>query len=85
MSLNIYIILVGIYKVAFTSISASFLYWFLVKGFLTVALVLAALKKDPHYYNHSPLDIFRGICEGITLLLITLSLLVQIRTIYLYV
>ena len=54
-------------------------------GFLTTALVLAALEKDPRHYSCSFLDIFRGICEGITLLLITISLLVEFHTIYLYV
>lgn len=41
-------------------------------GFLTTALVLAAQVKDPRHYNRNFLDIFRGISEGLTLLLITI-------------
>ena len=36
---------------------------------LTCALVLAARKQDPRLYDE-PVDIFRGICEGLAVLLI---------------
>jgi len=36
---------------------------------LTCALVLAARKQDPRLYNE-PVDIFRGICEGLAALLL---------------
>ena len=51
-------------------------------GFLTTALVLAALDKDPRHYKRSAFDIVRGISEGLTLLLITLSLAVQFHEVY---
>lgn len=44
---------------------------------LSTALVLAAMKNDPTAYDQ-PVDIFRAMCEGLTLLLITLSLLKDI-------
>ena len=54
-------------------------------GFLTTALVLAALKKDPRSYKNNSLDIFRGMCEGITLFFIALALLAELRTVYMQV
>ena len=37
---------------------------------LTAALVLAAKKMDPRMYN-KPEDVFRGICEGLTFLMVS--------------
>ena len=61
---------------------ASFFYWFALMGFLTTALVLAVLEKDPRQYKYSPFDIVRGICEGMSLLLITLSLAIKVHEVY---
>ena len=47
----------------------SFFYFLAVMATLTCALVLAARKQDPRQYNE-PVDIFRGICEGLAALLI---------------
>lgn len=37
--------------------------------FLTLAVVLAARKSDPRQYNE-PVDVFRGLCEAISVLII---------------
>ena len=43
---------------------------YLVQGvFLTLAIVLAARKSDPRQYDE-PLDMFRGVCEAISMLII---------------
>lgn len=44
---------------------------------ISAALILAAIKSDPTVYKQ-PVDIFRAVCEGLTLLLITFSLLSDI-------
>ena len=51
---------------------------------ISVALIVAAMEQHPELYDE-PVDIFRGVCEGITLLLVTLSFLTELYHIYLYV
>ena len=51
----------------FCIFSGQFVYFLLFLTCLTFALVLAAEKIDPRLYD-TPFDVFRGICEGFTLL-----------------
>ena len=60
-----YIIVVGL--IIFCRLN--FFYFLAVMATLTCALVLAARKPNPRQYSE-PVDIFRGICEGLTILLI---------------
>ena len=46
--------------------SLQFAYFLTFLACLTCALVLAAGMRDPRLYD-SPVDVFRGICEAITL------------------
>ena len=45
---------------------------------LTCALVLAAEKRDPRQYD-APVDVFRGICEGFTLLTVVYNGLAELN------
>ena len=51
---------------------------------ISVALIAAAMNDNPRMYDE-PVDIFRGVCEGITLLLVTLSFVTELYHIYMYV
>ncbi len=51
---------------------------------ISAALIIAAEEPDPHLYDQ-PVDIFRGVCEGLAILLVTAASLVEIYHIYLYV
>ena len=44
---------------------------------LTVALVLAARKQDPHDYDEG-VDVFRGICEALLLIVTMYTLLIEV-------
>ena len=46
---------------------------------LTLALGIAARPSlvDPRHYQHG-LDIFRGVCEGITLLIVLINILTEV-------
>ena len=49
---------------------------------ISAALILAATKDDsPNSYDQ-PVDIFRAICEGLALLLITMALFKEFVLIY---
>ena len=58
-----------------------FLYWMLLMASLTCALVLAASQVDPRRYSQD-VDVFRGICEGLSLLLLVLATLSEIYLIF---
>ena len=64
-----YILYTYIIVVCLNFYRLSFFYFLAVMATLTCALVLAARKQDPRQYNE-PVDIFRGICEGLAILLI---------------
>ena len=49
--------------------SGHFLYYLAVMTIMTCALVLAAKKSDPRLYD-TPVDVLRGVCEGICILAI---------------
>ena len=51
---------------------------------ISTALTIAAEQPNPHLYDQ-PVDIFRGICEGLAILLVTATSLTEIYNIYLYV
>ena len=45
---------------------------------MTCALVLAAKKSDPRVYD-TPLDIFRGMCEAVTLLTVAYNGIAEVN------
>ena len=51
---------------------------------LSCALLLAAYEQHPNEYD-DPVDIFRGVCEGATLVMLILSTMTELYHIYLYV
>lgn len=62
--------------------SFHFIYWAITMSVISAALILAATKDDsPNSYDQ-PVDIFRAICEGLALLLITMALFKDVVLIY---
>ncbi len=51
---------------------------------LACALVLAASREDPRVYDQ-PLDVFRGCCEGLSILLLTLAVVCEVYNVFLWV
>ncbi len=64
--------------------SVHFLYWALTMITISAALIIAATQRDPEVYTE-PVDVFRGLCEGLAILLVTASALTEIYHIYVYV
>jgi len=50
--------------------------------FISVALVLAGSERFPHLYDQ-PVDIFRAVCEGLAIILISFSTITEFYYIYL--
>ncbi len=59
-----------------------FLHWVLLMSALACALVLAASREDPRVYDQ-PLDVFRGCCEGLSILLLTLAVVSEVYNVFL--
>ncbi len=64
--------------------SVHFFYWAITMVAISAALIIAAEESDPHVYDH-PVDIFRGVCEGLAILLVGAASLTEVYHIYLYV
>ncbi|XP_064402015.1 uncharacterized protein LOC135347851 isoform X1 [Halichondria panicea] len=60
-----------------------FFYWAITMVAISTALTIAAEQPNPHLYDQ-PVDIFRGICEGLAILLVTATSLTEIYNIYLW-
>ena len=58
--------------------SLQFIYFLVLMTSLTCALVLAAQVPDPRRYDR-PVDVFRGVCEGIFLLITTYNSLAELN------
>ena len=58
--------------------SFQFIYFLVLMTSLTCALVLAAQVPDPRRYDR-PVDAFRGVCEGIFLLITTYNSLAELN------
>ncbi|XP_064402133.1 uncharacterized protein LOC135347927 [Halichondria panicea] len=54
-----------------------FFYWAITMVAISAALIIAAEEPDPHLYDQ-PVDIFRGVCEGLAILLVTAASLVEV-------
>lgn len=57
--------------------SIEFVLYLVLGLFLTPAIVLAANKSDPRQYNKL-LDVFRGICEGVSILVILITGVIEL-------
>ena len=64
--------------------SAHFMYWAVTMIAISSALIIAATQPDPHVYTE-PVDIFRGLCEGLAILLVTAATINEIYHLCLYV
>lgn len=64
--------------------SSHFFYWAITMIAISSALIIAATQPDPHVYDE-PVDIFRGLCEGLAILLITAAAINEIYNLCLYV
>ncbi len=74
-----------VHVIVFPSLfSVHFFYWAITMVAISTALTIAAEQPNPHLYDQ-PVDIFRGICEGLAILLVTATSLTEIYNIYLYV
>ncbi|XP_064401902.1 uncharacterized protein LOC135347786 isoform X2 [Halichondria panicea] len=60
-----------------------FFYWAITMIAISSALIIAATQPDPHVYDE-PVDIFRGLCEGLAILLITAAAINEIYNLCLW-
>ena len=56
--------------------SVQFMFFLIHTLVLTLALVLAARKQDPRDYDQG-VDVFRGICEGLLLIFIIYTTIIE--------
>lgn len=59
-----------------------FIYWIITIVLMTSAFVLAAISDDPFSKYNEPVDYFRAVCEGLTLLLITIGAMMDIVVLF---
>ncbi len=64
--------------------SLQFLYFLFVMTVLTCSLVLAARKPDPRVYD-TLLDVFRGVCEGLSIISIGYNGIAELNQLKMFV
>ena len=64
--------------------SVQFVFFLITVAVFTCALMLAAEKEDPRCYD-SPVDVFRGICEGLVIIVTIYNAVAELNQMRMFV